>query len=143
MDATELRDILEKHKKWLRSEGEEWDHLERAHLEGADMRGADLRGADLRGADLRGADLRGADLRGADLRGADLDYSCFPLWCGSFDVKIDKRIAAQLAYHFCRLVCEDEEVKDAQEKLGPLGRGPLERGPLGRVPPTRSRYERG
>jgi len=49
------------------------------------------------------------------MRGADLDYSCFPLWCGSFDVKIDKRIAAQLAYH-----CEDEEVKDAQEKLKPL-----------------------
>ena len=48
-----------------------------------------------------------ADLRGADLRGADLDYSCWPLWCGSLDVKADKKIAAQLAYHFCRLDCDD------------------------------------
>ena len=48
-----------------------------------------------------------ADLRDADLRGADLDFSCWPLWCGSLDVVVDKRIAAQLAYHFCRLVCDD------------------------------------
>ena len=68
-----IKEILEKHKKWLNSE----DGGERADLRGADLcdanlRGADLRGADLRGADLRGANLRGADLRGADLRGADL-----------------------------------------------------------------------
>ena len=54
-------------------------------------------------ANLRGADLRGADLRGADLRGADLDYAAWPLWCGSFGVKADRRLAAQLAYHFCRI----------------------------------------
>lgn len=48
-----------------------------------------------------------ANLRGANLRGADLDYSCWPLWCGSLDVKADARIAAQLAYHFCRLDCDD------------------------------------
>ena len=58
-------------------------------------------------ADLSGADLRGADLRGADLRGADLDYSAWPLWCGSNHVKVDARIAAQLAAHFCALDCED------------------------------------
>lgn len=50
-----------------------------------------------------------AYLRGADLRGADLDYSCWPLWCGSLDVKVDKKIAVQLAYHFCRLDCDDPE----------------------------------
>ena len=58
----------------------------------ADLREADLWEADLRKADLRKADLRGADLRGADLRGADLDdFSCLPLWCGSFDMKVDDR----------------------------------------------------
>ncbi|MEY8576163.1 pentapeptide repeat-containing protein [Oscillospiraceae bacterium 21-37] len=48
------------------------------------------------GADLRGVDLRKADLQGANLRGANLDYSCWPLWCGSLDVKVDVRLAAQL-----------------------------------------------
>jgi uncharacterized protein YjbI with pentapeptide repeats len=53
------------------------------------------------------ADLRDADLRNADLRGADLDFSCFPLWCGGLNIKIDRHIAAQLAYHFCAQTCDD------------------------------------
>ena len=88
--------------------------LSNADLRGADLRGADLRGASLSNADLRGAslsnaDLRGADLRGADLRGADLDYSCYPLWCGSLHFKADKRLACQLAYHLCSMQCDDAD----------------------------------
>ena len=83
----------------------------------ADLRGADLRGADLRETDLRGADLRGADLRETDLRGADLDFSCWPLWCGSLGVRVDARIARQLAYHFCRLDCDDPEYQAAREAI--------------------------
>ena len=82
----ELKEILEKHKKWLKDEagGVRADlygaylrdaDLQRADLQGTDLRGADLRGAYLRGADLRGAYLRGADLLGADLRGANLQYA--------------------------------------------------------------------
>jgi hypothetical protein len=41
------------------------------------------------------------------LRSADLDFSCWPLWCGSKNVKVDARIAAQLAAHFCVLDCDD------------------------------------
>ena len=74
-----------------------------------DLRGANLRGANLRGADLRGANLSEANLRGADLRGADLDYSCYPLWCGSLHLKADKRLACQLAYHLCSMQCDDAE----------------------------------
>jgi Pentapeptide repeats (8 copies) len=83
--------------------------LRYANLRGADLRGADLRDADLRGADLRdadlryanlrGVDLRYANLRGADLRGADLDYSCWPLWCGSKGVILDDRQIDQLCLH--------------------------------------------
>ena len=73
--------------------------LQGANLQGAKLRGAKLRGADLQGADLRGAELRGADLRGADLRGANLDFSCWPLWCGSVGVKVDECLVSQLAYH--------------------------------------------
>ena len=83
--------------------------LRGADLSDANLRGADLRGANLRGADLRGANLRGANLRGADLRGANLDYSCYPLWCGSLHLKADKRLACQLAYHLCSMQCDDAD----------------------------------
>lgn len=72
---------------------------------------------DLRGANLRGADLRGAYLRGADLCGADIDYSCWPLWCGSLGVKVDACIARQLAYHFCALDCDDPEYIKARNAI--------------------------
>ena len=91
MEAEKLSKILELHKKWINNEP------------GGEQ-----------------ANLRGADLRIANLKGANLDYSCWPLWCGSLGVRVCKRIAAQLAYHFCRLVCDDPEVIAAQNALIPL-----------------------
>mgnify|MGYP007064901415 CR=1 FL=1 len=44
-----------------------------------------------------------------NLRGADLDYSCYPLWCGSLHLKADKRLACQLAYHLCSMQCDDAD----------------------------------
>lgn len=58
-----------------------------------------------------------ANLRYANLQGANLDYSCWPLWCGSLDVKVDRRIAAQLAYHFCRLDCDDPDYIEARNAI--------------------------
>ncbi len=132
----ELKEILRKHTLWVEcKEGGERANLLGADLRGAHLREADLRGANLLGADLLGAHLREADLRGAnlvganlwgaslwgaDLVGANLDYSCWPLWCGSLDVKVDIRIAAQLAYHFCRLVCDDPAYIQARNVLVPL-----------------------
>ena len=86
---------------------------EKADLSAANLRGADFYGADLSGADLSGSNLRGTDLSAADLRGTNLDYSVWPLWCGSLDVKIDKRIFCQLLYHALRAGAsvEDEEVQ--------------------------------
>lgn len=69
MNSDILKQILENHKKWIKSEPDG----EFADLRGADLRGANLRRADLRCADLRGADLREADLFFADLRGANLE----------------------------------------------------------------------
>ena len=65
------------------------------------------------GADLSGSNLRGADLTRANLRGANLDFSCWPLWCGSLDAVIDKRIFCQLLYHTLRAgkSVDDPEVK--------------------------------
>ena len=144
MTQNELNEVLSLHKRWLESYGAEGKlaDLRGANLQGANLQGAnlldanlldanlldadlrdaylrfaDLRGANLRGANLRGANLRGANLRGADLQGANLDCSVWPLWCGSFNVKCDIRLARQLAYHFCRLNCKDTEVIAAQNTL--------------------------
>lgn len=69
MTSKDLKNVLEKHKKWLRNE----NGGEKADLRGADLREANLREADLRGADLSGANLREANLRGAYLDEANLD----------------------------------------------------------------------
>ena len=83
--------------------------LSGANLSGANLSGANLSDASLSDADLRGANLRGANLSGADLRGANLDFSCWPLWCGGLKVKVDKRLACQLAYHLCTMQCDDAD----------------------------------
>jgi uncharacterized protein YjbI with pentapeptide repeats len=88
-----------------------------ANLRGADLCGADLCGANLRCADLSGANLRGADLSGANLRGADLDFSCWPLWCGSIGVIVDAKLARQLAAHFCAVECNDPKYIKARAAI--------------------------
>lgn len=70
MDKEQLEEVLRKHTLWIRG----------------DPKG-------------ERANLCGESLSGADLSEADLDFSCWPLWCGSLHAKIDRRIAAQLAYH--------------------------------------------
>ena len=88
MDEQELKNILDKHFKWLRGEngGKRanlfganlyganlcWANLSRADLSGANLSGANLSRATLFGANLSRADLSRADLSGANLSGADL-----------------------------------------------------------------------
>ena len=93
--------------------------LRGAILRGVILRGVDFRGADLRDAvlydavfrdvDLRDADLRGAVLYDADLRGVDLDYSAWPLWCGSLNVKVDPKIFLQILGHALALDVRDDD----------------------------------
>ena len=99
MNAEQLREILTAHTQWLDGNGGERADLQGANLRRADLQDANLVGANLRGANLRGADLRRADLRGADLQDADLDFSVWPLWCGSIGAIVDSRIQRQLLYH--------------------------------------------
>jgi hypothetical protein len=127
INGTPLRTILDEHKKWLNDEGgtradlsdanlSDADlsyaklsdaNLSEANLSDANLNYADLRDADLSDADLNEANLCEANLSETNLSGANLDYSCWPLWCGSKNVKVDVRIAAQLAAHFCVLDCDD------------------------------------
>mgnify|MGYP001623647540 CR=1 FL=1 len=73
MDAKKLKDILDKHLKWLRGEaGGERADLSGADLSGADLSGANLSGANLSRANLFVANLSRANLSGANLSGADL-----------------------------------------------------------------------
>ena len=58
-----------------------------------------------------------ADLHRANLCGANIDYACWPLWCGSLGVKVDVRIARQLAYHLCALDCDDPEYIKARNAI--------------------------
>ena len=101
-------DVLNLLKSGCKKSLLEYD-LSGANLSDANLSGANLSDASLRGASLRGADLSGANLRGANLSGASLDFSCWPLWCGGLKVKVDKRLACQLAYHLCTMQCDDAD----------------------------------
>ena len=81
MKAEELREILDKHLKWLGGE----EGGERANLSGSDLSGSNLRdsnlsysnlsGSNLSYSNLRGSNLRGSDLSGSNLSGSNLSYS--------------------------------------------------------------------
>ena len=93
-------------------------NLSYAHLMNANLRSANLRYANLRHANLTNANLRNADLRNANLIGADLDFSCWPLWCGSIGVKVDEKIARQLMYHTLIVMLDSGiEIPETKEKL--------------------------
>ena len=118
MDKDTLKVILDNHAAWLLDEYKgERANLHGADLSGADLRGADLSGANLSGADLSGAHLYGANLSGADLRGANMDFSCWPLCCGTKDVKVDMEFTKQFAMHFTWLCCDAPDFIKAQKYM--------------------------
>src|SRR5215470_12476855 len=103
LDLVELAAILDQHRIWVESGGDEGTKadlygvnlenadltgvnlqgafLQRANLRGADLSMANLQGASLVQADLCNANLLGAELRGANLMGATL-YGAEGLWLG-------------------------------------------------------------
>ena len=95
----QLNEILRLHNLWL--EGDK-----------AGVR-ANLQWTNLKGADLKGADLRRADLQEANLEKTNLDYSCWPLHCGSKNVKLDKELQAQLLGHIVD-ACKDVQFTEEQ-----------------------------
>ena len=92
MTQCDLNTIIQLHEKWLRREP-----------------------------GGKKANLSSADLRVADLSGANVDFSSWPLWCGSLKgVKVDARIARQLAYHLCSVVCDDPEFTSIRDQILPF-----------------------
>jgi uncharacterized protein YjbI with pentapeptide repeats len=62
-----------------------------------------------------------ANLMEANLTGANLDFSSFPLWCGSLGIKTeDTRLLKQLAYHLCSFDCEEVEYQLFRKALLPF-----------------------
>lgn len=103
-------------------------NMQRANTQRADMQDANMWGADMRGAnmqranmqranmqhvDMQHADMRSAEMQRTDMRGVNIDYSAWPLCCGSLKAYVDDRIAIQLLYHtlsvvqYSRYVSED------------------------------------
>jgi len=85
---------------------------------------------------LRGEDMGSrANLERANLEGANLDFASWPLWCGSFYVIADERLAAQLAYHFCRIEFQKcPDAIEAQAALASLANRFHRAGECGRIP---------
>ena len=122
MKEKELKEILEKHRKWLsKEEGGEMADLRCADLRCANLCGADLRyanlcdanlcdanlcDANLSNVDLRYANLCYADLSNADLSNADLRHANLS------DVKYDEKTA------FFALTCPEEGAFIGFKKAG-------------------------
>ena len=64
-------------------------------------------------------DFEGAHLELAYLEGAYLDFSVWPLWCGSFDINVDMELVYQLALHICKLKNDSAEFKKIKKFLTP------------------------
>ena len=71
MSPDALKQVLDKHAKWLRGE----EGGERANLSDANLPDANLSGANLSDANLSDANLSGANLSRANLSGAKLSYA--------------------------------------------------------------------
>lgn len=99
MKSEQLQEILAAHTQWLYGNGGERASLQDADIQGANLQRAALERAGLEGTNLQRVELQGADLRGANLQRADLDFSVWPLWCGSIGAIVDDRIQRQLLYH--------------------------------------------
>lgn len=130
MTTEKLKEILEKHKKWLKGkEGGKCADLSNADLSHANLSNANLSHAflcsvDLSNADLSHAVLHYANLSNADLCGANLDYSALPLWCGSLKTHFDDKQIIQFIYHAVKAGLYSKnvspEIKEELKKLAPL-----------------------
>ena len=113
MDNNKLNEILDKHRKWLNGKkGGERADLRYSNLSDSNLSDSDLRYSNLSDSNLSDSDLRGSSLCYSDLRDSNLDYSVWPLWCGSLKAYVDDRIAIQLLYHTLSVVQHSPYVSD-------------------------------
>lgn len=112
-----LKNIIEKHKKWLYGQkGGELADLCAAHLRGVDLKGVDLRCANLRGADLQDADLREANLLKANLQEADMSGAnlCGADLCCANLQDADLFMVDLSGVNLCRANLQDADLRGAK-----------------------------
>lgn len=97
--------------------------LKDCFLNGANLIRTTLDEANLQGAWLYCANLFNASLHSTDFSDCNIDLSCLPLWCGSKGLIVDKRIAQQIAAHFCAIDCDDEEYQKARDAILEFAKG--------------------
>ena len=78
-----------------------------------------------------------ANLQEANLQGADLDFSCWPLWCGSKGVKVDIKLVWQLLAHVACLKCGNPEYEKIKKAILPYARKSHRADDLGITRPRR------
>ena len=78
--------------------------------------------ATLEAAVKKEANLEGANLRGANLERVNIDFSCWPLWCGTKNVRVDIKIIRQLLAHVCCLDNTSKEYKEIKKLILPFAK---------------------
>ena len=86
-----------------------------ANLAGANLSHAKLDNADLTNADLTNAELTNVELNSAKLNDTNFDFTAWPLWCGTLNIKWADRIFSQLLYHLCS--GDHSSLNSEQQKL--------------------------
>jgi uncharacterized protein YjbI with pentapeptide repeats len=71
-----------------------------------DMDNCYLKNSIFRECNIKMVNLLRTDLTNADFSTSNIDYSSFPLWCGSFNVILDDKQKQQLLYHLLRIAPE-------------------------------------
>lgn len=89
-----------------------YSDLSFSDLSFSNLSGSDLSFSNLSNSNLSNSNLRFSILNCSDLRKADIDYSTWPLWCGSLKAYVDDRIAIQLLYHTLSVVQHSPYVSD-------------------------------
>ena len=74
MTPKKIKEVLDKHARWLKGEGAERADLARAELARVDLAGAEFNEANLARADLARANLYGANLARANLNGVRISW---------------------------------------------------------------------
>ncbi|NCU32997.1 MAG: hypothetical protein EOM23_08730 [Candidatus Moranbacteria bacterium] len=72
---------------------------------------------DLSGANLSRANMTGADMTCANITGANIDFSSWPLHCGSFKAIVDRKQKTKLLEHALRLIEYNKGDEDLKQIL--------------------------
>ena len=109
----ELKQILERHELWLKSNGKQGEraNLEGANLDRANLKGVNLEKANLERVSLKWADLENANLEGANLKGASLEWANFQ-WANLAGANLEGAISTMAKFMMANLAMANLAMAD-------------------------------